>query len=244
MQRLILGTAVVVGVLLSGAAVRADGEAAAIVDKAIKATGGADVIKKFAALKVQTKGKFYGMGDGIDYKAEESFQAPDRFFLKIDATGFSFSSTVNGDKGWIKFGDNVMEMTKEQMEKAKEDLYAGGLARLLPLKHKGVTLSQLGEVKVDGKPAVGVRAESKGHADVSLYFDKESGLLVKTERRTKDDSGAEVTQETLYSDYKKVEGMQVPMKAVINHDGKKFIESENTDVKLSEKLPDSTFDKP
>ena len=32
--------------------------------------------------------------------------------------------------------------------------------------------------------AVGVRVASKGQKDVSLYFNKETGLLAKVERRT------------------------------------------------------------
>jgi hypothetical protein len=42
---------------------------------------------------------------------------------------------------------------------------------------------------------VGVRVQSNGHRDIDLYFDKESGLLVKTESRILDKAQQEVVLE-------------------------------------------------
>ena len=67
-------------------------------------------------------------------------------------------------------------------------------------------LELLGEMKVGDKPALGVRVEVKGYRGVSLFFDKETHLLVKSESRGKDviGGGEEFTNEKLYSDYKKI----------------------------------------
>ena len=59
-----------------------------------------------------------------------------------------------------------------------------------------------------------------------------------------DDSGKEVTQEVLYSDYKEVDGIKHPMKITINRDGDKCLDGETTDLKLVEKLDESEFAKP
>src|SRR5262245_48507259 len=77
-------------VLLAAAGgVRADeADAKAIIEKAIKATGGAEALKKFTAESVKTKGKFYGMGEGIDYTAEASYQFPGKMRIEVEGTGF------------------------------------------------------------------------------------------------------------------------------------------------------------
>jgi hypothetical protein len=80
---------------------------------------------------------------------------------------------------------------------------------------------------------------------VTLYFDKESGLLVKYESRVKDEgSGQEVNEEHFLSDYKEVQGTKQAGKVVTKRDGKLYLEGEVTDHQLSEKLDAGVFAKP
>jgi hypothetical protein len=230
--------------------VRADDDDAAklkaVIKKAIKAHGGAEKLKKLQATVTKSKGKFYGMGEGIEYEQEMSMQLPNRIRVYVEAGDFKFTQITNGDKGWRKIGDNTEDLTKEQLDESKENLYAATVAHLVVLTDKAYELSSLGEVKVGDRPAIGVRVKHKGHRDVSLFFDKEKGLLLKSETRGKDTmgDGGEFTAVMLYKDYKKVDGLMAPHKIVINHDGKLFVEAEITEVKYSEKLDDNVFDKP
>src|SRR5207253_1605637 len=95
------------------------------------------------------------------------------------------------------------------------------------LKDKSVELSPLGEVKVNDRPAVGVRIASKGHRDLNLYFDKETGLMAKIERQALDTQTMQmVTEERIIQEYQVVDGMKVAKKVLVNRDGKKFTEAE------------------
>jgi len=225
---------------------RADDRSAAmaIIDKAIKAGGGEANLAKFNAQTWTEKGTYYGMGNGLPYTGQYAMQRPDKFSMTIEG---AFKIVLNGDKGWMKSGDgDTMEMSKEQLAEQKEEQFAGWVASLLPLKEKGYTLTPLAEIKVDSRPAVGVKVAHEGHRDVKLYFDKEKGLLVKSEGTVKDleQGGKEVNQEAFYSNFKEVEGAQIPMKIVIKRDGKQFVEAENFDVKPASKLDDKVFAKP
>jgi hypothetical protein len=239
------------GLVLAGpVAARADdaADARAIVDKAIKAHGG-DALTKYKAVTVQMKGTVQAMGQGIEFSGEVATHGPERQKLDIEASvagqKFRVVNVLNGDKGWTRFGDETMELDKDKIAEAKEQAHAGWVASLVPLKEKGYTLTTVGEAKVNDKPAVGVKVSYKGRRDVDLYFDKASGLLVKSEARVRDEeSGQEVNEETFYSDYKEVQGTQQAMKFLVKRDGKVFMEGEATSYELTEKLPDSVFDKP
>jgi hypothetical protein len=112
-------------------------------------------------------------------------------------------------------------------------------------KKTGYKLSPLGEVKVNDKPAVGVRVSSEGYRDINLFFDKGSGLLVKTEARTTDvQSGEEKTEEKLLSDYKESEGVKRPGKVVILRDGKKLLTLQIDEIKAVDKFDKDFFTKP
>jgi ABC-type Na+ transport system ATPase subunit NatA len=125
-------------------------------------------------------------------------------------------------------------------------LYVDEVVTLVPLKEKDYKLSTLGETKVGKKAAVGIKVTRKDHRDVNLFFDKDTGLLVKTETTIKDfmAGGQELNQETVMSDFKEIEGRKLPTKVVISRDGKKFVDGETSDQKYSDKLEDSVFAKP
>jgi hypothetical protein len=195
------------------------------------------------------KGTVQVMGMGIEFEGAIATYGSDRQKLDIEAKvggqKFRVVNVLNGDKGWARVGDQTMELDKDQLAEAKEQGHAGWVASLVPLKDKGFTLATIGETKVNDKPAVGVKVSFKGRRDVDLYFDKQTGLLVKSETRVRDEeSGQEVNEETIYGDYKDVQGTKQAMKFTIKRDGKPFMEAEASGYELSEKLPDSTFDKP
>jgi hypothetical protein len=239
-----------VGVLGASSPARADDQADAlkIIDKAIKAVGDEAKLAKMPASTWKMKGTFHGMGAEIPYTGDGAMQLPDksRLALSFDAGGqqFTFVMVFNGDKGWMKINDMAMDMDADRVAEQKESMHVNQVVRLVPLKDKAFALSPAGESKLDAKTVVGVRVSSKGHRDVNLYFDKDSGLLVKSDTQVKDDAGQEVKQETFYSDYKETDGVKHPTKVVIKRDGMLYIEGENSDWKPAEKLDDQLFTQP
>jgi hypothetical protein len=226
------------------APLRADDAAKATIDKAVKAIGGLEKLDKVKAMTTKDKGTYYGMGGEFPYTANYSIQLPNQFRVEVEGV---FTIVVDGNKGWTQRDGETKEMDKEELARHKEDQFAGWVTTLRPLQDKAFTLSPLGEIQLDGKPAVGVKVSHKDHKDISLYFDKGTGLLVKTERRVQtspEEGNMEVNQEAFYSDYKDVDGMKIPMKTLIKRDGNKYIEAEHTEVKPVDKLDDKVFAKP
>jgi len=227
---------------------RADDQAQAVIDKAIKAKGGEEALAKYKCQTSKGKGVFYGMGDGIPFTMETAEAFPDKtkqaVAAEVQGNPFKMTTVVAGDKGWVNTNGDTADMEKERLDDTKAAAHAGWVANLSPLKDKAFTFALLGDSKVGDKEVVGVKVSFKGRPDVSLYFDKSSGLLLKSENKAKDMSGQEVNQEVTYSDYKEIDGIQEPMKISIKHDGNKYIESEVLELKHHEKLEDSHFGKP
>ncbi|MDB5309285.1 MAG: hypothetical protein JWO38_3487 [Gemmataceae bacterium] len=223
-------------------------DARALVDKAVKAHGGAD-LAKFSAYTVRMKGTVQAMGQAVAFTGVVASHGPDRQKVDIEAEAggqkFRFVNVLNGDKGWNRIGDETKAMDKDELAEAKEQAHAGWVATLVPLKDKAFTLATVGEIKVDGRAALSVKVSSKGRRDVDLYFDKVTGLLVKTETRVKDEgSGQEVTEETYPGEYKEVQGTKQAMKLTVKRDGKAYVEGEVTGYDLAEKLDADVFAKP
>jgi hypothetical protein len=234
-------------VLSAGSARAADNETTAIIDKAIKAHGGAEKVAKERATRSKSKGTLE-LGGGLNFTQETVLQGgkfKEVIVLDVNGKEVVVTTVFDGAKGWIKTGDNEMEVDGKLLDALKEASYAIRVNRLVFLKDKSVEMSALGEIKVNDKPAVGVKVTSKGHKDVDLFFDKKSGLLVKVVKSALDGmTMQDVSEERIIQEYQEVDGMQVPKKVLVNRDGKKFMELEVLEIKHPDKVDDSEFAKP
>jgi hypothetical protein len=230
--------------------VRADDSAKSIIEKGINAVGGADNIAKQKTMTWKAKGTFHGLGMPVEYTGEWFIEPPTKFKGQIDADfggmKLTFIQILNGDKGWMSAMGNIQELEGDQLSELQNQFYEGRVAALVTLQgDAGFKIATLSESKVGDKAAVGVKVSHEGRPDISLFFDKDSGLLLKAARKAKDPmAGTEANQETLYSDYQDVGGVKRYKKMTITRDGKPYNEMLITEWKPVDKLPDSTFAKP
>jgi hypothetical protein len=245
----------VVGLLLAWAApVRADDQAEGVklVDAAIKAAGGADKLKKLETISFKGKGKATHDGKETDVSIGASSKGQDRVRLQLEFTENGRTEKpeviLNGDKGWIKHDEKVMDVPQEIFASLKAEFRALRLAQMLtPLKDKAVKLSPLGESKINDRAALGLKVVQDNQTDLDIFFDKETHLPVKCELKIKIENDKEVTTTWIFSDAKAVEGVKHPMKVKLEmmDDNKKLVlELELSEVKPGAKLEDNTFDKP
>jgi hypothetical protein len=227
-------------VLFVNAPVPAQDDAAAVVKKAIDAHGGAAALNKYKAGYSKFKGEISIGGMDLDYTGEITYQLPDKYNMTIKAE-------AGGQKVVVEQNINgmVVPMSDEEKAEVYQSAMLQEVEQLTPLlEGKKYTLKAEKDAEVDGKPAAVVVVTAKGLSDTKLFFDKKTMLLVKTERKTttgpKGDK-VEVVEETIMSDFKKVEGVQTAMKLIVNHDGKKFMTLTNTEVKLMEKADPKKF---
>jgi hypothetical protein len=247
----VLITSLVVGIL-SGLIplAAAQEETLAIIDKAIKAHGGEAKLTKFNAIQTKLKGTLELFGASVPFTQEGYSQAPAKIkevlHLEIMGQNITVATVFNGDKGWISPNGMTMDMDEQVLEVMKEASYIRAFAGYTPLKDsKRFQLASLGDLKVNNRPAVGIKVSSQGHKDVNIYFDKETGLMAKIEHRTTDlQSMQEVAEERIVTEYQEVDGLKTAKKLLIQRDGKKFMEAEIEEVKFVDKIDDAEFAKP
>jgi hypothetical protein len=236
-----------VAVLTSLAPARAeDTKANEILDKAIKVLGGEEKLGKAEAMTWKAKGKITIEGNENQFTAGATIQGLDRlhseFEMEINGNQFKAISVLNGDKGWRKLGDQLMEMDKDAVANEKRTAYLMATAALVaPLKGKSFKVEAAGEEKIAGKPAHGVKATGPDGKDFTLYFDKESGLPVRMVAKVIGWMGDEYTQEITYSDYKDFDGIKRPTKVSVKRDGDPLLEEEVVEFKVLDKVPAETF---
>ncbi len=218
--------------------------ALAVLEKAVKARGGADGLARAAVASRTGKGSIALPGADQTFTTEEIFNLPTQSRVKIDGNKVKIMEVLNGDRGWkLSAGGGAVELDRGRLAEVQEEAYVWWLVTLAPLLKDGFDLDVLPETKVDGRPAVGVKVTARGRPDASLYFDKESGLLVKVARRARE-AGVPVDKEYYYSEYKDVDGVKVPGKEVVHLNGRKFTEVQYSDCKFLSRPDESAFARP
>jgi hypothetical protein len=249
MERYLGAMLAAVLILAPASPARADDATNAVLDKAIKALGGAEKLGKLETITWKSKGKITINDDDNDISIQATAQGLDHFRSEFQGefggNTIKGVSVINGDKAWRKFGDNSMEMDADALANEKRNLYLNLTPVLiLPLKGKGFKVEMAGEEKVGDKPAVILKVTGPDGKDFKLFFDKESGLPVKLTATVVGFNGEEYVQDTTYSDYKDFAGIKKATKVESKRDGQKFISSEITEFKAVDKPDPKTFAEP
>jgi hypothetical protein len=229
--------------------VQAYDEARAVIEKAAKAHGNPG--PKAVGFQVKAKGTIDLMGMTLPFASESVIHGATQFkeTVHIDIMGQQITTiqVLNGDKAWVNALGQTMELTGDQLKEMKEQAYETEITLLWPMLEKDAKykFSQLGEVQVEGKPAIGVKVSHEGHREVDLFFDKANYLLVKTESRMLHPTTMqEVPAVGIYSEYKESDGIKEARKFVLHLDGQKFVDAEIIETKLLDKVDENEFAKP
>ncbi len=223
-------------------------EAQAIVERAVKAHGGYDRLSRVHADRVKYKGVLIVNGRETPFVADTTVQLPGQFRNVLQLQGDRktvFVQVINGDKVYLAIDGQPQKVDENVTTELRDTMRLNQAIRLVPLlTDKAYKLEPLGELKVEDQPCLGVKASAKGRRDVRLFFNKESGLLVKTEHGLDDGAGKEVVQEEFYSNFEDVKGYKRPMKVAAYRNGKKIMEADITDVQYLDKVDDAEFGRP
>lgn len=200
-------------VVLSVTATAAD-DPRDLIRRAIKAEGGT-AVKQLTARHYHMQAKIHLPEPAsltITVQGEQYSEQGqrERGWLEGDVLGRKIRvvDSYDGKKGWTRINEDVRDDSALQLECRVWNNYFDRLADLnILLEDRSLTLTALGESRVNGKAVQGVKVSSKGHEDASLFFDPDSGRLVKMSFPHKDSTkeGKIQKAEIYYQDYRPVD---------------------------------------
>lgn len=186
-----------------------------LLDKYISAIGGAEALQKVTS-RVQ-KGTLIAFG-GQHFPVDVYSKAPEKRLSVMHLPNGDSVTAFDGKQGWLSVPGRVHMMS------AAENAAAGMDADLyFPLHVKSLYEKfrvDAGE-KIDGHDTYIVLGRSEGQPPLRLYFDKESGLLVRLIRYAETPLGRNPTQID-YADYREANGLKVPFRWTISRPGNQF----------------------
>ncbi len=240
-----VATLLLVVILLTPRALANEKEAREIVERAIKAHGGAAALEKAWQCKRIDTGTQKLLNRDVPFVSEVTRSLPDRVRMQIEFDKrFTSTIVVDDKRGWkSEAGAAAEPLRPELLRDIREELYVNWLTTLTPLTRNEFRLTTIDKIKINGESAVGIRVSRRGYADTRMYFLERNGLLAKIERRVRE-GGREVDKEYLYSGFKEFGGVVLPTRETVQVNGEKQSEFRISDYSFPEKLGAGTFARP
>ncbi len=214
-----------------------------ILAKHYEAMGG---LAKLKALNTMRLTGTMGIGPGMEAPLVMEKKRPDKQRFEFQVQGMTGIQAFDGEKGWSVMpfmGKKDPEaLSDEDNKNQKDDADFDG--SLVDWKEKGNTLELAGKEPVEGADAYKIKVTKKNGNIETMYLDAETYLLVKTEGKVKR-RGTEIEGESLFSDYKDVDGYMMPYSV---EQGAKGMDRRQkmtfTKIELNVALDDSRFTMP
>jgi hypothetical protein len=210
-----------------------------ILAKYTEALGGSAVIEK---LKTRSMKGSWITSDGITLGYEVYQSAPDKLFTILNTPKQGvFERGFDGKTAWEKSSRGVRDLEGAQLFYLKRypDLFKD-----IKLQGQFSRISFRGKDKIDGKDVnmlVGIGVDGKGER---LYFDAQTGLLVRRITSTTTVVGL-IPEQVDYEDYRDVEGMKVPFTIRVTSIDPSFSSTRKfTEIKLNVPVDETKFTKP
>jgi outer membrane lipoprotein-sorting protein len=210
-----------------------------VLDKYVKAMGGQAAIEKLTSRV--SKGTFE-MDQVAGAGAEEiDAKAPNKQYMVTDAPNFGqVRRGFNGAAGWE---DNpqmgLRDITGPELATMKRDADFYGAVKL---KEHYPKMTVKGKESVKGHDAYVIEATPPDGAADTMYFDADSGLLVRLQREAEGPNG-KVTVDITFDDYREVDGIKLPYVTRFSMGEFAFTIKLN-EVKHNVPIDDAKFDKP
>jgi outer membrane lipoprotein-sorting protein len=208
-----------------------------LLDKYLAAVGGAAAVEKITS-RVQ-KGKLMAFG-GQSFPAEVYSKAPDKRISVMHLKDGESVTAFDGQRGWLSVPGrpaHMMSASENVSARLDADLYFPVHVKTLYSKFK----VERGE-KIDGRDTYVVEGREEGRPPLQLYFDTQTGLLLRLVRYSQSPLGLNPTQVD-YADYRDVEGVNVPFRWTVSRPGNRFtIQVE--EIKQNVPVDDAKFTAP
>lgn len=176
-------------------------------------------------------------GGRLAWDIETGFPGGFRNWNRIVVTGAQGWSASPLERRWFALQGNIPTLRQNLLRRLPH-------AILLEAADRAPTLRWMGAGEHDGRPHDILTYATADGQQVSLYLDRSTHLLTKSEQAYTDALTGDAVFEVIVSEYRSVGGVQFPGHRVLRRAGEVVEDVRFTEIRVDEPLGDSVFAKP
>ncbi|MGD2245753.1 MAG: hypothetical protein PVI11_04310 [Candidatus Aminicenantes bacterium] len=210
-----------------------------ILEKMIAAQGGRSALEKIRDTTLKGTMEMVQMGLGgllTTYQKEPNM-------LRMDATvqGTVITQAFDGQTAWMT--NPITGMAEKMPDLMARDFGRSALGNdaLLDPEKYGISYSLEGKETVEGKVYFALKQIFSDGFKATLLIDPETFLMYKSKTTSINEIGEELEVDTVFSDYRTIEGITLAHSFITYQDGREFMKMSISDVTFNSGLNDSLF---
>jgi len=210
-----------------------------ILNKYLQAIGGPAAIDKMKTLIM--RGAYAGAnGEKLNYEVQMA--APDKFHIAVTTQQGTVERGFDGSVGWEKSPRGVNELARAVLDDLKATFL---FYRNLKLKEQFAQTRARGREKIGDRNTIVVTGQTADKKTERLYFDVESGLLLRRISYTQTMVGV-IPYQIDFEDYRDVDGVKLPFTVRVSavDAGNPVSTRTYTEIKLNAPIDDAKFKMP
>jgi zinc protease len=213
------------------------GGAQALLAKAIAAKGGLAKLQGIRTVRAVGTMTAQSVKGPIPFPVVTSIEYPDRFRIDADMPGGRVSQVYAGGRYWIEQPDGVKELAPEARGPIQSSVQRDIVTVLVKASAGKLVVRESDSAEPD---LAAVEVSGDGMAPLTLFINRVNGLIEKARYVTE----SEGRTEEAYSDYRNVNGIQVPFHTVVRRGTLPPLERDVKTVRFNVALPAGLFTKP
>jgi hypothetical protein len=210
-----------------------------LIQKYVNAIGGQAAIDKIKSRMVTGT---VNTASGLNGTYEMGQVAPDKGYEVFVAPRATIRRALTANGAWEQSPQGVREVSGLELSRARASMLLFGNIKL---KEQYTRLRTAGREKVGERDAYVVLATRAENDTERLYFDVETGFLVRKVTYLRTMVGV-IPEQTDFEDYRDVDGVKMPFTIRVSpiDAGNAYIVRKITEIKLNVPVDDSKFNKP
>ena len=168
---------------------------------------------------------------------------PDKMRQNIVTPQGEISIVFDGEAAFAMSPTGTQPLPPEMVTSLKNAIFRDTVPLLVHLTENDVPIQYAGTGEVDGKPTSVLLVKQPSGEMVKVFISEDTHYVVKLAFR-ETEQGVTMDIETMFSDFRDVEGVKFAFHVVQNINGEPYTESRINSVKLNAELDDSLFEVP
>lgn len=217
--------------------------AKALLDKVIAAKGGLATLRAIKNIKAVSAEVMKAASGNVEAVRTTYVEYPNRVRVETKLPQGPQVQIYDGTHAWLRDEAGVHDLPDRTLRDVDASLKRDTVTALLAAERGEVRARILPDVKDDaGKLRHGLELSNPRFNPLVLYIDPDTNLIVK-EAYVAEVSGQPLVEE-LFSDYRRVSGLQVAFTAEVRRGGQTLLERHITDITINGPIDPALFKRP
>ena len=227
----------------SAQAAQTDVRAVDVLKKVIEVKGGLDALRKVKTVIADADTSFTMEQGTLVSKTKTYVVYPEKFRVDANVAGAQVVQVYNAGTAWVRDPGGVHEVPPEMRDEFAASVRRDTIPVLIAAAEGKLAVRLLPEEGADGRVLTVLEISGPQLPAVRMFIDNQN-LIARQSFSAAGPEGKPVQADEMFSDYRRVDGVQVPFRADVRRGGQVILSRTLTNVALNTPVDDALFVRP